>query len=137
PPTITPPTFRPPTVPGTFTGVRPGGANIGTLPGGFGTRLPGGFTGIPTRTPAQLHGEVRGLITTRPAGALPKLGTPEARLLLPEATRLALGKEAVERLAIQVEGGGNPAKDLAGGRGARRAAGDLPAQARAPLGRRG
>jgi hypothetical protein len=90
---------------------------------------------ITTRTPAQVAGEVRTLITRTPGAALPHLASPEVRVVVPEATRLALGREAVFRLSVQVETGGQVMKNLAEVRSIRLTGTTLPAEIRTRLDR--
>src|SRR5262249_37161956 len=53
--------------------------------------------------------------------------------VLTQAQRLALAREAVERLAVQVEGGGNAARNLADVRSARRSSAGLEPEVRGSL----
>jgi hypothetical protein len=76
--------------------------------------------------------DVRTAIQTRPSEAFGKFNHESARVLS-SAQRLILAREAVERLAVQVEAGGNAPRNLADVRSARRDAVTLEPEVRQGL----
>jgi hypothetical protein len=135
----------------TFTGGRTGnitglpagftGGRTGTFTGSSFTGGTGGFSGgrlgtpiMPQRSPAEVTAGIRRAIDTSPRNAFNLLRNPETRIL-GEAARLTLGREALQKLALKVETGGNATNNLTEVRAARRSANDLPAELRTGLDR--
>src|SRR5262245_24315261 len=109
-----------------ITPIRPATPGTPIRPG-----APGGIPGwhpsapaAPRARPDAVMRDVRAAIQVKPAEAFGRLQQGEARLLS-RAQRLTLAREAVERLAVQVEAGGNAARNLADVRAARRSAAGL------------
>jgi hypothetical protein len=102
--------------------IRPGG---GLRPGIHPDIVPGHAE--PVRpNPIIVRTQVQGLITNRPADAIAHLGgQPGSVRVLSQAEVTALGRTAAERLAVQVETGGQSGANLALARNARASAGTL------------
>src|SRR5262249_16477625 len=75
---------------------------------------------------------LRKAIDSNPRTAFDILRHPETRILT-ETARLTFSREALQKLSIKVESGGNPTGNLAEVRSVRRNANELPAEVRTGL----
>src|SRR5262245_34970754 len=150
PPPTPPPTYSPlpmPAIsgggirPGTYTGGSAIGSFSGSRPGTFaGSNLggSGSFSGStyyrPAYRPASMvTGEITGLTTKSPSGALKQLGGAEARDVLTVTARTALAKVAIESLAVKVESRGTLPEAMREIKAARDGASGLPESTRTEL----
>jgi hypothetical protein len=117
--------------PGSLTG---SGTFVGRPNVPTGPTMPGGFIARPQRSAAEITATVRRAIDTNPRSAFEILRQPETRII-GEASRLLLGREAVQKLSLKVETGGNATANLAEVRTARKHAAELPAEIRTSLDR--
>jgi hypothetical protein len=84
----------------------------------------GRFINRPSFNRAQFHSEVRIIVKTQPVEAIQTLGSNRGLILSPRQ-RMALGRQAVDQLAVEMEKPGNVGKTLTQVRDAARDAGGI------------
>jgi hypothetical protein len=87
---------------------------------------------VPRPSPVEVRGEIRGILNTQPHEVFGQLGGERGQVL-PAAERVQIARQAVNRLAVQVEAAKDPRQALAQVRTAGQNAGNLDAAVRRDL----